>query len=332
MTEEDIYRERLELALEAAGLDLWENDLETGEVTRKVHKVLAELGYAEDEARIYMDDFFAIVHPKDIPVVKQAIQAHVAGAVPQYRCEFRLRSRKGRWVWYANYGRIMEVGGKRGRRFIGVTFNIDDRKRQEHELTEMNRKLAEQNALLERMNASLQLLAATDSLTGLANRRRLMEVGENECKRSTRFGHALSLLILDIDLFKLVNDTWGHPVGDRVICSVADVCRNGTRQGVDLVARIGGEEFAVVLPETDYLNACGLAEWLRKEVERQQVSLEGGDHSVGCTVSVGVASLSPECDTFEQLLHHADNALYRAKEAGRNRVQGIKGAALGAVA
>ena len=157
MTEQDINKDRLELALEASGLDLWENDLVSGDVTCRATKTFAELGYSDEEALFYIDDLFTIIHPDDIPVVKAAVDGHLTGITAQYRCEFRLRAKCGAWVWYANYGKIMDRdGSNQGRRFIGVTLNIDDRKRKEDELELINRKLAEQNALLENVNILLQ--------------------------------------------------------------------------------------------------------------------------------------------------------------------------------
>ena len=136
MTEQDANKERLALALEAAGLDLWENDLITGEVVRKADKIFTELGYGEEGAITHIDDIFKIVHPDDIPLVQTAIDNHLMGVTAQYRCEFRARSKSGTWVWLANYGKITDRHeNNRGRRFIGVTFNIDDRKRQEELLT-----------------------------------------------------------------------------------------------------------------------------------------------------------------------------------------------------
>ncbi len=156
--EQIINKERLELALEAAGLDLWENNLVTGDVTHKATKIFAELGYSEDEAVSSIGDLFTIIHPSDIPVIKAAIDDHWAGVTEQYRCEFRLLDQCGSWVWYANYGKIMDRDDhNRGQRFVGVTFNIDDRKRKENELELINRKLIEQNALLEKMNAEITL-------------------------------------------------------------------------------------------------------------------------------------------------------------------------------
>src|SRR5271169_4471476 len=127
MNKQDINEELLEFALEAAGLDLWENNLVTGEVNRKAVKIFAELGYSEEEAASYVDDLFAIIHPDDVPVVKAAINSHSTGVTAQYRCEFRIRSKNSTWVWYANYGKIMDRDSRNtGHRFIGVTFNIDD--------------------------------------------------------------------------------------------------------------------------------------------------------------------------------------------------------------
>lgn len=330
MTDEDLYRERLHLALEAGGLDLWENNLTTGEVTHRVSKVFSELGYDQHEFIADIGDLLDLIHPDDRPLVSQAVAAHVAGETQQYRCEFRLRTYRGEWVWYANYGKIMDDGGRLGKRFIGVTFNINDRKHREEELAEANKLLAEQNAELDRMNAALQVLATTDALTGLANRRLLIESGEKECRRGPRLAQPLSLLILDIDHFKSINDLWGHPVGDRVLIATAGLCRSQFRQGTDVVARIGGEEFAILMPATPYDSAKHVAEWLREAVAGQRVEISAGITAT-CTVSIGVASL-PANDRqtrdqvwdFNFLLSSADRALYQAKAAGRNSVCGAE--------
>ena len=127
---EYIGRQRLELVLEAAGLDLWENDLLTGAVTRKAVKIFAELGYTSQEAASYIDDLFLLVHPDDSARVRSALADHLAGITPHYRCEFRVLSKAGLWIWYANHGKIMgDQSGVRGHRLIGVTFNIDEARR-----------------------------------------------------------------------------------------------------------------------------------------------------------------------------------------------------------
>lgn len=323
MTESDLNKERLELALEAAGLDLWENNLRTGEVTRKASKTFEELGFTEAEMVADVQGIYGLFHPEDLERVQKAVDDHLSGRTAQYRCEFRLRSKSGAWVWFANYGRIMDRDSTSpGQRLIGVTFNIDDRKRQEVEIAEINRQLTEQNQLLQRLNATLELLAAHDSLTGLSNRRTLMDLGEAECRRAERYGHPLSVMVVDIDLFKAVNDVWGHLAGDRVICAVAQACVARTRHGVDIVARFGGEEFVLVLPETDATSALGLAESLRHVVAGQKVTVSEEGAQVSVTVSIGVATLGQGGGlSFEQLVNQADKALYRAKETGRNNVQ-----------
>jgi len=319
---EDLNRERLELVLEAAGLDLWENDLVTGQVTHKATKTFLELGFTEDEIVSGVQDIYGLFHPGDLDIVRRAVADHVQGVTPQYRAEFRLRSKAGEWIWFANYGRIMDRSSATpGKRLIGVTFNIHDRKQKEDEIAQINRQLVEQNQLLQTLNAALERLAANDALTGLANRRTLMELGANECKRSERFEHPLSLLVVDIDLFKAVNDAWGHLAGDRVICAVAHACAARKRSGVDIVARFGGEEFVIVLPETDGASALHVAESLRRDVAALQVPVNDSGGTVSVTVSIGVTTWREgACAGFEALLNQADLALYRAKQTGRNAV------------
>ena len=313
--------ERLMLALEAAGLDLWENDLVEGKVTRKVTKVFEELGYRPGEGVDRVEDIYGIVHPDDVAQLKAAVVAHLEGKTPQYRCEFRLRARSGAWVWYANYGKIMDRDGTRqGRRFVGVTFRIDDRKRKEAEFEQANALLLERNRQLAELNQTLQALATTDPLTGLANRRQLFEAGEREVQRAQRMGHALSLLIVDIDDFKLVNDTWGHAAGDQVICAVAATCARSVRGQVDLVGRIGGEEFAVLLPEVGMDDANTLAARLCRSVPASPVPL-GSTALLELTVSIGIATLTSEVASVHELLRRADQALYQAKGAGKNCVR-----------
>lgn len=166
--------------------------------------------------------------------------------------------------------------------------------------------------------AETQRLARTDALTGIANRRYLFEVGTQEISRARRFGHPLSALMLDIDHFKLVNDTYGHAVGDQVLQSVARLCKGYVRD-IDIVARYGGEEFTILLLETELAGARILAERLRAHVAQSRIVTDQG--AVGVTLSTGIADAQMESDGFESLLARADGALYAAKQAGRNRVE-----------
>jgi diguanylate cyclase (GGDEF)-like protein/PAS domain S-box-containing protein len=168
---------------------------------------------------------------------------------------------------------------------------------------------------------TLQRLSTTDSLTGTANRRRFDEVLGEEWKRAIRDGGPVSLVMLDIDAFKVFNDTYGHVAGDNCLRQVADVLRNAVRRAGDLVARYGGEEFAALMPGTPIAGAVEVAELVRREVEGLGIVHAASLTSPVVTVSLGVASAAPtECCTPELLVRAADQALYGAKRAGRNRV------------
>jgi len=189
-----------------------------------------------------------------------------------------------------------------------------DRTRLEREVEERTAELLHANEHLAVANAQLQEIAATDALTGLANRRAFTDRLEIETERVQRLGTPLSLIILDLDFFKRVNDTKGHPEGDRALASLATLLRDG-RRGMDLVARYGGEEFAVLLPDTSHRDAMLVAERIRAAVE--VAGLPGR-----CTVSAGVATMPEDASGAEGLVAAADLALYGAKAAGRNRVRG----------
>lgn len=170
----------------------------------------------------------------------------------------------------------------------------------------------------ERQREEMRKLANTDALTGIANRRHIMELGNREFSRAGRYGSALSVLMLDIDRFKSVNDRWGHQTGDRVIQQLAKLMLLFVREQ-DMCGRLGGEEFALILPETDAAGAKPIAERLREKIEACTSVQADGAVVVRFTVSIGIASLTPGDASFEALLQRADGALYRAKESGRNR-------------
>jgi diguanylate cyclase (GGDEF)-like protein len=159
--------------------------------------------------------------------------------------------------------------------------------------------------------------ATTDSLTGLANRRSFRHTLANEVDRAERYGHRLSLLLLDIDHFKTVNDSFGHAAGDQALRRVGKVILAQIRR-IDFPARCGGEEFAVIMPHTEKGFASGVAERLRHAFEVARLLEHDRERRV--TVSIGVASFPEDASDMDTLIEAADNALYRAKGAGRNRV------------
>jgi diguanylate cyclase (GGDEF)-like protein len=161
--------------------------------------------------------------------------------------------------------------------------------------------------------------AVTDDLTGLANNRAFHEFAEKEAARADRFGHSLSLLMLDIDDFKRVNDTHGHLQGDEVLRRIGRILQAESRE-IDEPARYGGEEFVVALPETDSEGAFDFAERVRERVEAERVPFPERDGNLRITASLGVASIPESAGDVQGLLAAADAALYAAKRAGKNRV------------
>lgn len=161
-----------------------------------------------------------------------------------------------------------------------------------------------------RLYEETKMFALHDPLTGLANRRMMNIVFERTLNRARRLKEPFSLMMLDIDRFKKYNDTYGHSAGDELLIKIATLILKETRQ-IDLVVRYGGEEFLVLLPETDLTRACEAAERVRKTVEAH----------TGVTISIGIASYSKEIQSEKELIGKADKALYKAKQNGRNRVE-----------
>jgi diguanylate cyclase (GGDEF)-like protein len=168
------------------------------------------------------------------------------------------------------------------------------------------------------LHETVERQAVTDELTGLFNRRRFQEAMATEVERSKRFGQPVGLVLLDLDDFKAVNDTYGHQQGDLVLREVARVLRETSRE-IDEPARYGGEELAVVLPGTDLEGAYNLAERVRAGIEELALPLLDGDGNLRVTASFGVATLPGSADDMRELVAAADEALYRAKRAGKNR-------------
>lgn len=170
---------------------------------------------------------------------------------------------------------------------------------------------------LQQANLNLRVIATTDALTGLSNRRHFTEQAERVIERAVFENAPLSLLMLDLDHFKRINDTFGHPAGDRVLRRFAEILQREVRPG-DLCGRFGGEEFLVLLPSANMAEARTVAERLRQSVAAEAIDL--GEQETRITVSIGIAHLGSSADNLHSLLQRADRRLYAAKAAGRNRV------------
>jgi len=183
------------------------------------------------------------------------------------------------------------------------------------EIHGVTRDISERRAL----RLELERQATTDSLTGTANRRHFLNTAQKEIERCKRHGGPLSLLMLDIDHFKNVNDTFGHAMGDLALQAVAKACGKRLRSS-DLLGRIGGEEFALLLVETDMDKACCAGKRLLVQVEENELFAKNGQ-PLRLTISIGVAELRPHEEALSDLMVRADQALYKAKNLGRNRLE-----------
>ncbi len=192
--------------------------------------------------------------------------------------------------------------------------NLQERDEAFRALQESQRKLAE-------ANRTLQKLSALDGLTGIANRRSFDEMLTKEWQRAMRHATPLSLIMLDIDFFKLYNDHYGHQGGDDCLKSVARALEESLHRETDFLARYGGEEFSAILPETNHEGAMKIAETMRAAIQAKQIPHAKSTVSDHVSISVGVATCIPERDAApDNLIALADQALYLAKEKGRNRV------------
>ena len=270
-------------------------------VSPAVHDVL---GWTQQE---WVDqDVADFMHREDIDAFQKMLKEMIAGA-ERRTIRYRTRHKKGNYVWMEANLRTLpdEITGEPNA-FVANVRDIS-----EH--VESERRLAE-------AHEHVQQQAQRDSLTQLANRRCFDETLEKEWRRGRRTGNPLALLMVDIDHFKDVNDTYGHRAGDMCLQSLAAVLRTAARRPSDLVARYGGEEFTVLLPDIDLAAAAVIADMLRLRV-RQRLFDTGNSGSLGLTVSIGVAAQVPEKNArADTLVEAADRALYMAKESGRDRV------------
>ena len=248
-----------------------------------------------------------------IPCVKKdgAWERHVEVVESRHCCAFESRyiiNRAARWF------RIVSAPLNDG---LVVSYtDITELKLLNLKLEEQRRKLEEEMTRRIKVEEELWVLAHQDSMTGIANRRAMHMRATATLAEAQANGMNCTMIVLDIDHFKGINDTYGHAAGDAAIVRVAHVARTGLRGDKDTVARMGGEEFAMMLYGADIAAGLAVAERLRKQIETMVIEADGKTFSL--TVSFGVAASGPR-STYESLLQSADNALYRAKRAGRNQ-------------
>jgi diguanylate cyclase (GGDEF)-like protein/PAS domain S-box-containing protein len=290
---------RWKLALNAAGDGVWDCDITNGiallspsaqRILDSEHATVSWFG---------SKGMAELVHPDDIDAVRTTLREHIDGVTPDYATVHRIRMRDGSWRWIEARGTVTERGERNEPlRMIGTFSNIDARKQEEERMRRM---------------------AHEDPLTKLPNRVLLDDRMHQAILVAARDDHKVGLIYFDLDKFKPVNDTHGHAVGDRLLCMVAERVRGVLRES-DTLARVGGDEFAVLLPR------CAQAQ----DTERVAIAILAcleqpfidGPRELNISGSIGYA-MYPDCgDDGEALLHCADLAMYDAKAHGRNRISG----------
>ena len=274
-----------------------------------------------------------VIHPEDYPRVMHHFEAYLNGESERYCIEYRCRCADGSYLWIEDIAQVVQrtPEGKVAR-MIGAHLDIHAAKTAQDELNRQNRLLRDNNATLEnlvkertaelhQLNITLQKqldeishIASYDKLTSVYNRHMFEEILQREISRARRYSRPLSLIMVDVDFFKEVNDRYGHQSGDAVLRCVAMTLQEKLRDS-DIVARWGGEEFVIILPNTTAEHAVAAAEYLRSDIARSRF-----ENGITLTCSFGVTACR-EDDTVNSLFTRIDKALYRAKEFERNNVQ-----------
>lgn len=263
------------------------------------------LGWSQEE--LLGSDYLQITHPDDMPKIRQLLRACRAGEETS-SLSYRCRKKDGSYLWMESNIRLFRDGDtNEPAGFVYVLRDISERKLAED-------KLQDAFQTVERM-------ALIDGLTGVANRRKMDDTLNREWMRALRDGTCLSLLLIDVDHFKSYNDVYGHLAGDACLQTLSAAIQDGLRRPPDLLARFGGEEFVVILPNTPHAGAEAMAEKILKVVAQCGIEHSGSPYAT-VTVSLGCATVLATMDSSPmQLLKMADDAMYRAKTSGRNRIE-----------
>lgn len=265
-------------------------------------KVLT-LGYNREEIpqKIGFEYFTEKIHPDDHDQVMENMRSHLYGKTLAYETTYRIQAKNGSWKWFYDRGKVTKrsESGK-PELVVGIVFDVTEQKQMEGQLAQQNKQLLE--------------LSMIDFSTKIFNRRALFEKLEQEKNRSDRYSNPFSILMIDIDHFKMINDSYGHLVGDKILIQVAETIGKIIRK-IDFLGRYGGEEFMVILPEIDLPGGVNVAEKIRTKIQDSTFA-----ENIKLTISLGVAEYKVGI-SIDELINLADTLLYVAKKNGRNRVE-----------
>lgn len=297
---------RFEFGLKGADLGLWDWDIANDTLTIN-ERQWQMLGYAPESTLLKSARWQSLIHPQDTPAVQTAFLAHAKGLASGYKLEHRMLHKDGHWLWVLSHAMVTERDSAgRATRILGTHLDITERMQFQAELQQANAQLAQ--------------LSITDGLTGVGNRRYFDQCLHSEWARSARQKQYLALLMIDIDHFKLYNDHYGHQGGDTCLRDVAQILTSCICRPGELLMRYGGEEFAILLLDTDDLGASVVAQHCLDRIRFANLPHAASLVSDCVSLSIGIASIKPDKNTQpEDLVAQADAALYQAKHQGRAR-------------
>jgi diguanylate cyclase (GGDEF)-like protein/PAS domain S-box-containing protein len=299
---------RFSLALELANEGMWDYSPKIDQIFFSA-RWFEMLGYAAEEFPQSIETWHTLSHPDDLPILEGGLRSLCSGDEETFNIEIRMLAQPGQWRWFQVRGQIVERDADdSAARIIGSLIDVSKYKQVE--------------VALQKANDELLRLAALDDLTQIANRRRFDDRLTQEWRRAQRDKTSLAVIICDIDFFKNYNDAYGHLRGDDTLYTVAQAIQATLKRPMDLVARYGGEEFAVILPATDIEGAERVAIQIKTAVDELQIAHNSSRTSQYITLSFGAAAVVPSTDlALKRLIEAADQALYRAKAKGRNRIE-----------
>jgi diguanylate cyclase (GGDEF)-like protein len=301
--------ESLKLAQSIAHLGHWEWDLESGQFvcSEEMYRIL---GLKSQQQITNHEAFLQAIHPDDRELVANHLSEVKQGN--SFDIEYRVILQNDEVRVVHGKGEVFCQSAGRQNKVIGTIQDIDER--DQPKMLGVIQDITEQKQL----QNQLEEQANTDSLTGCESRRYFLENAEKEFLRIRRYGGEMSMLMLDLDHFKNINDRYGHQVGDTTLKKLVAICHELLRE-VDVIGRLGGEEFAIMLPKTGSGLALEVADRLCKAVSEVEIPLNDTASPFHFTTSIGVASLTEADHHIDEIINRADSALYKAKRAGRNR-------------
>ncbi|NVK38089.1 MAG: diguanylate cyclase [Gammaproteobacteria bacterium] len=323
----EISSPALEGLLDVIDNGIWDWNGETGQVYRNKawFKMLGYDPHCFEDTVLTWEN---LIHPDDFQHVMEHFDAYIHQRSEEYKVQYRCKMHNGKYLWIEDNAKIVKrrADGTVSR-MIGAHRNIhsqvlliEEYKRKNQSLEELiarrTQELTELNEKLQKQIAETQVLAMTDALTETANRFHFEQTLNQEIERAKRFNEPLSMIEVDIDHFKNINDQYGHAVGDQVLITITQTIREQIRE-IDTISRWGGDEIMILLPHTNLEEAKHVAEKTRSIIEA--LTLENNIH---VTSSFGVAELKPN-ESLKDFMIRTDQALYQSKEAGRNTVNAV---------